>query len=529
MIFNAQKPKPTFRQRLVAKIFRRQVEDLIEEAQLKSSSLLAQAQEQVAVITRQATSIDKDDHKWNSIYVSKRDLTPVEQSKLIEVANHLATRNPLAKRIREIRRDFVIGEGCNIVAKDPEIQKLFDETIKDPVNNWDEYQEQLVDYLGINGELNIPAFVHKFTGAVQWGWIDANEVDKVVADPRNRRVMTHVVMKLGAGAGAAENVPTSEKQVYEIIHIDRSNAYSPSWNYRVGNIHNFRINCAPDARRGRSDLEAWADLVTAWDEATFNDLERAIQMIKFIWDIEFTGLTDEQIEDKLAKMNEPRPGSMRAHNDKVKWEAVTPDLKAGDFRKLADGIRDDVLGAAGLSPFFFGITSDANRASAQALDTPILKGLTARQKKVKAIFKDMFDYVIDQKALVDKSFKHKLETGAIDRAFEVELPEISIKDLSKIGSVLTQIAAGLEIAVEKKWLSNETAAKSFTMFLGQFDITANYEDEQALIKKEEKESDEDDENKDINDKSQGKLASRFRKANKEEGESDEDVKEKAAA
>ena len=43
----------------------------------------------------------------------------------------------------------------------------------------------------------------------------------------------------------------------------------------------------------------------------------------------------------------PQPGSQRAHNENVKWEAVAPDIKAQDFSKGYEMGKQFVMGAAG--------------------------------------------------------------------------------------------------------------------------------------------------------------------------------------
>jgi len=456
------------------------------------------------IVKQAATSIgiDPDDNKWRGITQSRRDLQPIEQDRLIEIANYLAAQNPLGNKIRKTRRDFVIGDGIQIDAEDKKIiQPLIDEFFCDSVNNLDEFQIQMVDYLGINGELYIPTFVNDFSGAVQLGWIDPIEVEQVFPDRHNRRIMREVWMKPGAGAGYSAYYDLSVKRKYAIINRD-ANPHSKSANYRVGDIFQFKINCAPDATRGRSDFEPVADIIDAWDQATFNDLERVQLLLNFIWDVKLTGKSEPDIQKWLETQTAPAPGSIRAHNENVEWDAVAPDLKFTETRMLANGIRKDALGASDLSDFFFGITEGANRASSENLELPILKALSARQRQVRAIFREIIDYVIDQVALKRPVIKRQIENGRLSRKFKIVMPELSTKDMSRVGSVVAQITASLDMAVERGWIAQETAAQIFASFIAQFGIEYDVDEEMAKAKAEK----ETEELKDYDKKPFPKLA-----------------------
>lgn len=437
---------------------------------LTLGSLIKSEADQIVRQAAASTGIDPDDHKWRGITQSRRDLQPIEQDRLIDIANYLRRQNPLASRIADLRRDFVIGDGVTFEAEDDKrIQPLIDSFWNDSINNLDESQFDLVDYLGTNGELLLPVFINEFSGFVQLGWIDPVEIEQVIPDRHNRRIMREVWMKPGAGAGYSAYYDLSVKKKYLVAGVD-TEPRSRSFNYRAGDLLLFRINCSPDSTRGRSDFESWADLVDAWDQANFNDLERVQLMLAFIWDVKLTGKTEPEIEKWLQGQNAPRPGSLRAHNENVEWKAEAPQLNLTETRTLANGIRKDVLGSAGLSEFFIGITEGANRASSENLDVPILKGLQSRQRKMRAVFREMIDFVIDQALLKNNVMRRAVESGRISREFKVKMPELNARDMTRIGAVLAQSAAAIDVAMERKWVKRETGAKIFAQFMNEFGI-----------------------------------------------------------
>lgn len=443
-------------------------------------TIRAESHREAERIVRQASAssgVDPDDRMWRGILRTRRDLDPVDQDRLIDIANYLSAQNPLASAIIDTRRDFVIGDGVTFDAEDKKIiQPLIDQFTTDPENNWDEFQFDLVKYLSVNGELLLPTFVNDFSGQVRLGWIDPYEVERVVADRHNRRVMRQVVMKPGATAGSTDYYTLSERRSYTIASVD-TESRSRTFGYRVGDLLYFRTNCAPDAKRGRSDTESWGDLADQWDQFNYTNLERARMLNHFIWDVLLKGKSEQEIEDWLRKQSPPQPGSTRAHNENVEWKAEAPDLKATESTALSDSARRNALGAARLSDFFFGVTEGANRASSENLDVPILRGLASRQRKVKAIFREIIDFQIDQTALHRPVIKAKLEGRALSRKFDVAMPELSVRDLSRVGSIISTVTAAIDTALARGWITNETAARAFGSLMAQLGVEYDVDDE----------------------------------------------------
>src|SRR5450759_4015071 len=64
-----------------------------------------------------------------------RDLLPPMQWNMQRVAYYLYVTNPLARRIVELTKDFVVGEGIHIRATHPAVQKILSDFWNDPANN----------------------------------------------------------------------------------------------------------------------------------------------------------------------------------------------------------------------------------------------------------------------------------------------------------------------------------------------------------------------------------------------------------
>ena len=82
-------------------------------------------------------AVDSDDHLYRSLTGSNRDLTPVTQDRMINVAAYLYDTNLTAARMIEIVRDYVIGDGITYTCENEDVKTILDNHWDDPINNWE--------------------------------------------------------------------------------------------------------------------------------------------------------------------------------------------------------------------------------------------------------------------------------------------------------------------------------------------------------------------------------------------------------
>ena len=88
--------------------------------------------------------------------------------------------------------------------------------------------------------------------------------------------------------------------------------------------------------------------------------------------------------------------------------------------------------------------------------------IQGRQEKTKNMLEVMFDYVIGQ--AIASGYLRGNEEDLY--AYEVQTPEISDKDVTKLSTMLSQVAVSLVAAENQGWISKEEAAKAYSYFLG---------------------------------------------------------------
>jgi len=458
------------------------VEQMIQEksSELMKSEVKKEAQRLVAQILPDV--VDRPgDEGFRRLTQTEKDLIPPAHDRHLRIAYYLYVTNPMAHRIIDMARDFVIGDGASYHAKDERVQAVLDKHWNDPVNHWDIKQFNKVKELFLYGEQIYPVFVNEFTGHVRLGYVDPLNVDQVIPDPGNPEMIRSVILKTGKEILVKERNPetnrliTVPKKELKVINVD-TNPRSPTYGRLVGECFYFAMNKVSNATRGFSELMHLSDWIDAYDQLLFTHMDRLMFLRTFVWDILLEGADENAIKLKRKDlaMNPPKPGSWIVHNEKEKWTAVTPDLKATEHTEEEKKVRAFILGGAGIPPHWFGEGDGVNRATAVAMDTPVFRMLRARQRYVRFMFEHIFRFCIDQ-AIIKHTLPAKEEDFSTD--ITASLPEFSAKDELQIASTLNDVVNALTVARSQNWISDETAAKLVAMLAGKFGMEINAEQE----------------------------------------------------
>jgi hypothetical protein len=447
---------------------------------------------------------------------SDRDLPPLTQDRMVEIAHYLAQVNPLAHWLIETNKDFVIGEGLRLeaddAATDTELQDVLDEHWYDPINNWPAFQEDVARELGIFGEQIWPVFTHRTTGRVRLSSIDPALVSKVIIDPDNARIPIGVAIKKSLGSRT--------ERVLRIIYDDDDAALFSKRTQRLragmtdGECFYSSVNKLSTASRGISDLLHLFDWLDGYDQFLFDMLERTASLGAFVWDVLLKGADEAAIRKWLADNGPPRRNSVRAHNEGVEWNAVAPDFKAYETDEAARLLRNQILGGAGIPEHWYGGGGDVNRAVGAEMGEPTYKRLASRQRRIKGMIERVADYQITQAVLAGR-----LRGVADPYAYSVVVPEMISKDLTKIGSVIASLASALSLAKTDGLIDEATAQRIFATPVGQLGVEINLAGMAAKIAEEqERREAQDYERNPLNADGANPPSPPFDKGGKREGE-----------
>lgn len=412
-----------------------------------------------------------EDSLWRSLTTNQdRDLNLLTQRRMQDIAFYLYDSNPMAGRIIEIIEDFVIGDGFTYSAKDPEVKEVLDDFWNDPDNNLDEEMNIDVVELFLFGELCLPVWVNEADGGVKLGYVDPKTILKIKKDPKNPKINQKLIWKKPSGQVERE---------LNIINVDR-NLKSKTYEKLIGDCFYFTINKVSSATRGRSALLRLADWLDGYDQFLFARLERAFLLNNFIWDVECEGMNEGELTEFVKKLVTPRPGSIRAHNEKVTWKTESPKLEAADASQEARLFKQQILGGSGYPEHWFGEGSTTTRATALEMSTPVIKSLKSKQKKVKFIIKRMFNFQIDQAIIAGRLSKD------VDRTFKVIPSPIISRDNRGIAEAMSGLMQGLQTAKQNNWINDKKAKIVLNTVITQLGV--DMEDDTDEEEKEESEN-----------------------------------------
>ena len=395
-----------------------------------------------------SSDIDPDPRFWRRLTGdANRSLAPVDQARSFEIAYYLWKTNPLARQLIELTTSYVIGEGVRFRARDSRVQEVLDRFTTDPLNRYNKKIKNRVRFLGVFGEQYRMAAVSPLNGKIRLGTLDPSTVTDLVTDPNNAEVVTHVVVGQG-----------TDKRTLEAVRFD-----TETERY-VGEVIVWRLNVPDNARRGTSDLLASADWLDGLDQFLIGALDRVTLQNMFAFDVEIEGADQDEIEDYLNRLPPMRPGMVRAHNDRTKWSVLSPKIDSDEMPEFGKMILRYVGTSQGFPPHWLGEEGSSNRATAQEMGTPVVKGLKARQFDIKCLVEE------DGMFVVDHAFHAGQLDGVTDFSFDVILPTIWGVDTDKIAGALTKIAQAGTVAVQNGWATNDEMAEVFRFTLGQLGV-----------------------------------------------------------
>jgi hypothetical protein len=425
----------------------------------------------------------------------RRDLTPLAQDYQQRLVFWLWESNPLAKWLIETTVDFTLGEGATITSEDEDVQKVIHEFWVDPVNRLDARMDTFAREYGLYGELCLPVAVNEVDGHVRLAYVDPLQIDQVLTHPDNALITTGVLLKSAAGQQAKllkviRGETDRESRAYGYYMPNVPGERDP----RMGRPYDgacflFQANRVSNAKRGRSDLLADIDWLDGYDRFLFDSMDAASLLNTYVWDVTMEGATEAQIREWLKAGNSAVKRNMvRVHNEKVKWNAVVPDLKAQDKDDYARLLRSYILGAHSFPEHWYGTSSGATFATAKEMGVVPVKHLTRRQKEIRLMLTDLVTFVLDQ-AVLHKRLPETATIGAvagepgsgIDKptreAFRIILPELSMRDQTAIVAALAGLTAALQQAQSQGWLRPETAARVFATVVSQLGDDINPQEE----------------------------------------------------
>lgn len=427
-----------------------------------------------AITLAAGLSIDADDYQYRrvgSLKNRRRDLTPVQQDRMLEISWYLWEQNPFAKRLIQLTTDLILGEGVSVQAKDERLQEVIDATWNHRINQLKTRLPEFNNALELNGELILPVETNPITGRPILGFIDPSNVLRVELNPLNNLQVDAVVLRADTGS-------TTEGQRLKVVQAN------PETGYLEGEVFYLGINKLPNSSRGRSSLLPLADWLDLYDQYLFAEVERLHLLSSFVWDYTIENATAEEVKAKVNALPNPKPGSVFGHNEKEKLEARTPSLNAADRSEAGRMLRTHIAGSAGFPLSYLG-EIDSNRATIDGQNDVMLKTPARKQKEFAAFLETIVLFTVQQATRKNGA----LFRGA-DPGFKIVMPEIQAKDVSRVGQVLAQVVSAMDTAMANKTASRQLAVTVTLALLKHLGVEADVAEvlKQADLEAEERQA-----------------------------------------
>jgi hypothetical protein len=382
----------------------------------------------------------EEDYFWRRLSDtwSQKDVLPGTYREIHNQVYEAYNSNPLANAIIELGVNFVLGDGLQIDAEHPKVQKLIDRFWNDPDNHMTLRQYDIATELSLYGEIFIRCFVNPYDGHLKIAMIDPSLIDEIECDPEN------IERQLRCRMRALSRLPTSDSRLAEL------------WLSIPDDVMHFAVNKVSNAKRGKSDLATllpWLRRYKDWliDRVRINKYKAA-----YLWDVTLTGGTRQTIEAKMMEYaRPPEPGSVLVHNESEQWKAVQPMIDAGSVAADGQAIKMMVAIGAGIPEHYLSEGGDVNRATAAEMSLPVLKKYQRRQDVIRHILTSLIDRAIEE------ARRAGTLPRTIDTTYSITFPDLKAENTRDIGTAAWHMSQALEGATAMGIISHETASKLF--------------------------------------------------------------------
>ena len=398
----------------------------------------------------------------------RHDLYQVDHVLLQERAYFLHKQSGLVRRFISDTKNFILGEGVTYSVEnddDGAAKQIIDDFWYNSMNQMNIRLEKRIEALCLLGEQCWPVNVNKHTGRVFISYIDPVNISDVLTIRDFPEVAAGVKL-VGRSGRTGSTMPVIREDL---------NFHSSEYGRLVGECFFFSVNNLPNEPRGISDLSHLFDFIDGFEEGLFDELDRLKELKKYIWDITINGANNDQCMDYAKNHANPSAGSMRVHNENIKWDVVAPDLKIQDNQNFYNLMKTYISACMNRPDSWFGSGGKAYQTEADLMGEPTFKSLGSRQRYVKYMIEYVLKFVVDQ-AIIHGTLK--------DNNYEVkvDMPEVTTKDIKKTVDSLSVLGQSLSLVVEKSWLSEKTAARIYSSVASQIgvDIDSDKELEEAL-------------------------------------------------
>ena len=236
-----------------------------------------------------------------------------------------------------------------------------------------------------------------------------------------------------------------------------------------GSCFYYRANAVSNQVTGFGDLLPVGDFLDQWDGTIFALGERELFRDFFSFDVTMTDADEAQVRERAQSIrrNPPARGAANVHNEKEVWDIFAPDLGQAGSVATSQEQKNNILAGLGYPQAWFGSPSGAHLATLQAQGDPTWRSLKHDQGKIQVMIETFLEFARDQAIIAGAWNTESLDGQLKDKTIVVTMPEMTARDVTQIGAVISTVTAALTIGTQEGWITDEQAQAVYVKVLSE--------------------------------------------------------------
>ncbi len=403
-----------------------------------------------------------------------REWTIQERELALRRCHQAWERNPWAKAGVRLIRNFTVRDGHKMTYRCDRVKRLLESFRKDPLNRVQQYDKELFDQLLIDGEL----FIRFNKAPRSTPRPAADQPDAVKGEPAGEPITHRVVIDTLPPWWILDiklDPDFREIRLAYKVQLRRS-----EWLSGVGteteaveipakDVLHVAINKLGYEVRGRPELYS----ILPWLKAYKDFLEDRVRINRLkgamLYDVSIKGQQPGVIAAKRAQYRTPPPpNSVIVHSDLETWNTVDNKINANDVSEDGRQIKLATAVGFGLPEYALGDGENANRATANAQQLPMLANFADYQDTMANCWSEIYQQVLDAgvRAGVIQELEPELD-GNGDPVLDEDGDQkmISVYDAYTVAyppaeeSDPKSLAEALEVMARNRWIDDEEAIR----------------------------------------------------------------------
>lgn len=387
--------------------------------------------------------------------------------------------NFMVRRIVNLVRSYVVGEGIQVSSHLPEVDAFVRAFWSHPQNRMDCRLGPMCDELTRSGELFPVLHTNRVDGMSYVRFVPASRIHQIDTAANDYEIEVRYY-ELDDGSGNA-----GEPRAWNGIGHPR--AYRPSPQRRIYPplMLHFCVNRPIGATRGEGDLGPvlpWALRYSEW----LKDRVRLNRQRTRAGVLDIAIADDSVVEQKRAQLRRSNPieAGIYVHGPGESVEMHDLQIGAGDAKDDGLTLRLAVAGGANVALHYLGEGEAVNYATAKEMGEPTSRFFAERQKELSGFLVDLVAAAYRRKVGLGLAEMPGGGTSPVDLRLYTNAAEVARQDNLALAQATNQIAQALATLTALGLVDRETAARLAFKFAGEA-ITG--QEIQAILNEEETE------------------------------------------